>query len=64
MKVGDLVKWMTVLNDDMDRYREELGLVVKMSRTGHNTESAQVLFNDGDTWWIDTQRLVVINESR
>ena len=64
MKVGDLVKWMTVLNDDMDRYREELGLVVKMSRTGHNTESAQVLFNDGETWWIDTQRLVVINESR
>ena len=63
MKVGDLVKWMTVLNDDMDRYREELGLVVKMSRTGHNTESAQVLFNDGETWWVDTQRLVVINES-
>ena len=64
MRVGDLVKWVTVLNDDMDRYREELGLVVKMSRTGHNTESAQVLFNDGETWWIDTQRLVVINESR
>ena len=64
MKVGDLVKWMTVLNDDMDRYQEELGLVIKMSRTGHNTESAQVLFNDGETWWVDTQRLVVINESR
>ena len=64
MKVGGLVKWMTVLNDDMDRYREELGLVIKMSRTGHNTESAQVLFNDGETWWVDTQRLVVINESR
>ena len=64
MKVGDLVKWMTVLNDDMDRYREELGLVIKMSRTGHNTESAQVRFSDGETWWVDTQRLVVINESR
>jgi len=64
MKVGDLVKWVTVLNDDMDRYQEELGLVIKMSRTGHNTESAQVLFNDGETWWVDTQRLVVINESR
>jgi len=64
VKVGDLVKWMNVLNDDMDRYREELGLVVKMSKTGHNTESAQVLFNDGETWWVDTQRLVVINESR
>ena len=64
MKVGDLVKWMNVLNDDMDRYQEELGLVVKMSKTGHNTESAQVLFSDGETWWVDTQRLVVINESR
>jgi len=64
VKVGDLVKWVNVLNDDMDRYREELGLVVKMSKTGHNTESAQVLFNDGETWWVDTQRLVVINESR
>ena len=64
MKVGDLVKWVNVLNDDMDRYREELGLVIKMSKTGHNTESAQVLFSDGETWWVDTQRLVVINESR
>lgn len=63
MKVGDLVKWMNVLNDDMDRYREQLGLVVKMSKTGQNTESAQVLFNDGESWWVDTQRLVVINES-
>ena len=62
MKVGDLVKWVNVLNDDMDRYREELGLVIKMSKTGHNTESAQVLFNDGETWWVDTQRLAVINE--
>ena len=64
MKAGDLVKWASVLNDDMDRYREELGLVVKMSKTGHNTESAQVLFNDGETWWVDTQRLEIINESR
>jgi hypothetical protein len=64
MKVGDLVKWMNVLNDDMDRYQEELGLVVKMSKTGHTTESAQVLFSDGETWWVDTQRLVAINESR
>jgi hypothetical protein len=64
MKVGDLVKWENVLNDDMDRYHEEHGLVVKMSKTGHTTESAQVLFNDGETWWVDTQRLVMINESR
>jgi len=64
MKIGDLVRFESVLSDDMDRYSSELGLVVKMSKTGHNTESAQVLFNDGKTGWLDTQRLVVINESR
>lgn len=61
MKVGDLVKWENVVLDSMDHYQEELGLVVKMSRTGHNTESAQVLFNDGETWWLDSNKLVVIN---
>ena len=62
MKVGDLVKWQNVLNDDMDRYREDYGVVVKMSRTGHDTESAQVLFNDGEIWWLDTQKLLVVSE--
>lgn len=61
MKVGDLVKWENVVLDSMDHYQEELGLVVKMSRTGHNTESAQVLFNDGETWWLDSNKLVVVN---
>jgi hypothetical protein len=64
MKVGDLVRFESVLSDDMDRYTAEHGLVVKMSKTGHNTESAQVLFNDGETWWVGTQRLVVVSESR
>ena len=64
MKVGDLVKWESVLHDSMDHHREEHGLVVQMSRTGHETESAQVLFSDGETWWLDTQKLVVISESR
>jgi len=64
MKVGDLVKFESVMRDDMDRYTAEHGLVVKMSKTGHDTESAQVLFNDGETGWIDTQRLVVVSESR
>ncbi len=61
MKVGDLVKWENVVLDSMDHYQEEFGLVVKMSRTGHNTESAQVLFNDGETWWLDSNKLVVVN---
>tara|TARA_E500000331_G_scaffold291111_1_gene287433 strand:- start:966 stop:1160 length:195 start_codon:yes stop_codon:yes gene_type:complete len=64
MKIGDLVKWENVMNDSMDRYREDHGIVVKMSRTGHDTESAQVLFTDGELWWLDTQNLEIVNESR
>jgi hypothetical protein len=64
VKIGDLVKWENVLNDSMDHHQEDHGIVVKMSRTGHTTESAQVLFTDGELSWFDTQRLVVVNESR
>ena len=64
MKVGDLVRWESVLNDSMDYYTEEYGLVLQLSKTGHKTKSAQVLFNDGETAWFDTQRLVVVSESR
>jgi hypothetical protein len=64
MKVGDLVRFESDLNDDMDRYNVEHGLIVQMSRTGHDTESAEVLFNDGETWWLDTQSLSVVSESR
>lgn len=62
MKVGDLVKYESVMNDDMDHYVVEYGLVVQLSRTGHDTISAQVLFQDGQPWWVDTGRLVVVSE--
>jgi hypothetical protein len=64
VRVGDLVKFESVLNDDKDRHSTEYGLVIQLSKTGHDTTSAQVLFNDGEPWWVDTSRLVVINESR
>ena len=64
MKVGDLVKYESAMNDDMDHYVVEYGLVVQLSRTGHDTTSAQVLFQDGEPWWVDTGRLVVVSESR
>ena len=63
MKVGDLLKYASQLVDDMDRQVVEYGLVIQLSKTGHTTTSAQVLFNDGEPWWVDTSRLVVINES-
>ncbi len=61
MKVGDLVKWENVLNDSMDHYRIDYGVVIKMSKTGHTTNSAQVLFNDGELAWFDTQQLIVVS---
>ena len=63
MKVGDLVKWENALNDSMDHHQQQHGVVVKMSRTGHDTLSAQVLFTDGEIWWMDTQKLEIVNET-
>ena len=62
MKVGDLVKFESALNDDMDHHSVEHGLVVQLSKTGHDTTSAQVLFNDGELWWVDSGRLEVVSE--
>ncbi len=64
MKVGDLVKYEQPLSDSMDKHATAYGLVIMMSRTGHQTESAQVLFKDGVTAWFDSQVLEVVNESR
>lgn len=64
MKVGDLVRFESTQHDDMDRYGVEYGVVVRMSTTGHTTQSAEVLFNDGELAWVGTQRLVVISASR
>lgn len=65
MKVGDLVKFESEAIDDMDRHSVTYGLIVQLSRTGHETTSAQVLFNDtGKPCWIDSDKLVVISESR
>ena len=66
MKIGDLVKFVSVLEKDVfetDRHRNH-GLVVQISKTGHDTTSAQVMFNDGSLWWVDSGRLEVISEGR
>ena len=63
MKVGDLVKWETIPYEFSEVY-ESYGVVLKLSRTGKKTRSAQVLFRDGSAEWLDTQRLEVISEGR
>jgi len=62
VRVGDLVKFESEIADDMDRYSSDHGVVVQLSKTGHDTVSAQVLFSDGQLWWVGSQRLVVISE--
>ena len=65
MKVGDLVKWESIMTDDMDRYSVYgYGIILRLSRTGHNSFSAEVKWTDGHIDWIDSERLVVVNEAR
>jgi|TARA_R110000824_G_scaffold49608_3_gene139269 hypothetical protein len=63
MQVGDLVQFDSPISDyEPERYKSDYGIILKLSRTGHVTSSAEVLFNDGKVAWISTQTLVVINE--
>tara|TARA_B100000131_G_scaffold313511_1_gene348983 strand:- start:10 stop:168 length:159 start_codon:yes stop_codon:yes gene_type:complete len=48
--------------NDVEDIHEHYGVVVAFSRTGHETLSANVLFTDGETWWVDTERLEVVND--
>lgn len=63
MKIGDLVKFVSVSEKEVFETDppHNHGLVVQISKTGHDTTSAQVLFVDGETWWIDSGRLEVIS---
>ena len=62
MQIGDLVSYRT--QNENIAVDTDIGVVIKMSRTGHKTESALVQFTDGSSRWYDTQVLVTLNESR
>jgi len=64
VKVGDLVYYDTPLHDDMEVHSAAMGIILKLSRTGHKTQSAQVLFTRGQIAWFDTQTLRVVHEGR
>ena len=58
MKVGDLVKWSNFAGG-----RPFLnGIVIQLSRSGHTSLSARVIWSDGRTGWFDTSILEVISE--
>ena len=66
MKVGDMVRFKV----DPKEYDinmpfpliQEHGIVIQLSRTGHETKSAKIMFNDGEVAWIGTNTLEVISE--
>ena len=66
MKVGDLVKFDNNVENLVFETEPHIehGLVVQLSRTGHDTISVQVMFGDGELWWVDSGKLEVISESR
>ena len=63
IKIGDLVKWDSVPQEFSEVY-SAFGVVLQISKTGHQTTSAKILFTDGSTDWINTDRLEIMNESR
>lgn len=64
VNVGDLVYYDAPIHDDMESHSSAMGIVLKLSETGHATKSAQVLFTGGEIAWFDTQVLRVAHESR
>jgi len=66
MKVGDLVKWH-FMGHDPDGTHADSGLIIQLSRTGHKSLSALVLFGTKENSrveWIQDTCLEVINEYR
>ena len=68
MKVGDIVKWCIVDNDDDPLIEFEYGTVIRL-RTGEfiresdPMDMALVLFTDGTQDWIRVRNLQVISEA-
>ncbi len=63
MKVGDLVRY-EIVPHEFAEIEEYIGVIVELSRTGHTTHSARVVFVDGEEHWYDTGMLELVNESR
>lgn len=62
IKVGDLIKYVGVWNDDYEEVEVDYGVVLQLSNTGQNTLSARVLFQDGNVSWHAAGTMEVISE--
>jgi hypothetical protein len=61
VRVGDLVKWVSVRRDGQEEVDSEIGIV---AQSGGGLESVLVLFSDGESVWLSVSGLEVISESR
>lgn len=61
VRVGDVVGWHSVQNDEQENFIIEYGIVVQLSKTGKTTTSALVFFNDSEMCWMDNSFLEVVN---
>jgi hypothetical protein len=57
IKVGDLVRWYSVKNDVQEEFDVDLGVVLRLSRSGATEHHAEVMFWDGEISWIDGKLL-------
>ena len=62
MKVGDLVKYETVPHEFAE-YETYYGVIIQLSKTGHLTHSAKVVFTDGEVGWHDTAVLELMSDA-
>ena len=61
VKVGDLIKWASGLKG---RECVDHGVVLQLSKTGHDSLSAKVLFQDGSVEWLSTNLMEVVSGNR
>ena len=68
MKIGDLVKWCSVQNDEQEEFDIDYGIIVDASSTrsappaGVPINTVQVVWADESISWMNTKLLEIVNE--
>jgi stress response protein SCP2 len=62
--VGDLVRWRSVQNDNQEEFDVDIGIVLRLSRSGRTSLQAEVLFDDRTVSWIPDSRLEIISSKQ
>ena len=64
IRKGDLVKWNSAKDDVREKFDVDLGVVLRLSRTGATTRSAEILLWDGKIQWVDCSTLRIVTERK